>query len=300
MHRQTPLPPAFEVGAFTFAEARAAGVSAKRLRSRDVEHPFWGVCLAAGSAIDLNDRCRAIQQRMPVGAFFSHATAARLYGMPLPAQLEAEPLLHVTVVDPDRALRATGVIGHRVAVLPGVNRVAGIPVLEPIAVWCQLADVLTLNDLVAVGDHLLRPELGLATAPEITARIVQYSGNRGARRLRAAGALIRPRVESRRETFLRLFLMMCGFPEPETNVNIPLPAGKRRVRGDLVYLRYKILVEYDGEQHRTDAAQYNRDAERLHDLREAGWLVITVRKGSSQDWVRSAVDGALRSRGWRP
>ena len=300
MHRQTPLPPGFEVGAFTFAEARAAGVSAKRLRSRDVEHPFWGVCLTAGSAIDLNDRCRALQQRMPVGAFFSHATAARLYGMPLPAQLEADPLLHVTVLDPDRALRATGVIGHSVADRPEVYRVAGLPVLEPISVWCQLASILQLNDLVAVGDHLLRPELGLATAPEITARILQYSGNRGARRLRAAGALIRPRVESRRETFLRLFLMMCGFPEPETNLNIPLPAGKRRVRGDLVYLRYKILVEYDGEQHRTDSAQYNRDAERLHDLRGAGGLVITVRKGSSQDWVRSAVDGALRSRGWRP
>ncbi|MDJ0338075.1 hypothetical protein [Cryobacterium sp. PH31-O1] len=270
------------------------------MRSRDIEHPFWGICLAAGSIHDVKDRCRAFLPRMPAGAFFSHATAALLYGMPLPGNLETDPRIHVTVVAQNRSLRAVGVVGHCVAVRPEVNSVAGLPVLEPISAWCQLADVLTLNDLVAVGDHLLRPELGLATAPEITARIVQYSGNRGARRLRAAGALIRPRVESRRETFLRLFLMMCGFPEPETNVNIPLPAGKRGVRGDLVYLRYKILVEYDGEQHRTDAAQYNRDAERLHDLRGAGWLVITVRKGSSQDWVRSAVDGALRSRGWRP
>ena len=154
-----------------------------------------------------------------------------------------------------------------------------MPVLAPISAWCQLASVLELNDLVAAGDHLLRAELGLATAVEIAARVVQYAGERGALRLRAAEALIRPRVESRRETFLRLFLLICGFPEPETNMNIPLPRGKRRIRGDLVYFRYKVLVEYDGEHHRTDDIQYNRDAERLHDLREAGWVVITVRKG---------------------
>ncbi|TFD25225.1 hypothetical protein [Cryobacterium lyxosi] len=300
MHIQTSLPPGFESGAFTCAEALAAAISAKRLRSRDVDHPFWGICVAGGSVQNLQDRCRAFQQRMPAGAFFSHATAARLYGVPLPAGLEADLRIHVTVVDPDRAPRAAGVIGHHVANLPGVGTVGGIPVLAPISAWCQLASVLELNDLVAAGDHLLRAELGLATAVEIAARVAQYAGHRGALRLRAAEALIRPRVESRRETFLRLFLLMCEFPEPETNMDIPLPLGKRRVRGDLVYFRYKVLVEYDGEQHRTDDVQYNRDAERLHDLREAGWLVITVRKGSSKEWVRDAVDAALRSRGWRP
>ena len=300
MHIRTLLPPGFTDGAFTSAEARAAGISAKRLRSRDVEHPFWGICLTAGSIQNLTDRCRAFLPRMPAGAFFSHATAARLYGMPLPAKLEADPLIHVTVVDPARTLRIAGVSGHRVANPPGLRSVAGIPVLEPILAWCQLSSVLELNDLVAAGDHLLRPPFGLATAPEITTRVGQYAGHRGAQRLRAAEALIRPRVESRRETFLRLFLLMCGFPEPDTNLNIPLPAGKRRVRGDLVYFRYKVLVEYDGEQHRTDDTQYNRDAERLHDLREAGWVVITVRKSSSKEWVQGAVDAALRSRGWRP
>ena len=300
MHKRILLPPGFADRAFTVGQAQAAGISDKRMRSRDIEHPFWGICLAAGSIRDMNDRCRAFLPRMPAGAYFSHATAALLYGMPLPGNLETDPRIHVTVVGKQRAMRAVGVVGHSAADRPEVNSVAGLPVLEPVSAWCQLASVLELNDLVAAGDHLLRAELGLATDAEIAARIVQYSGNRGARRLRAAGTLIRPRVESRRETFLRLFLMTCGFPEPETNVYIPLPAGKRRVRGDLVYPRYKILVEYDGEQHRTDAAQFNRDAERLHDLREAGWLVITVRKASSKAWVRAAVDAALRSRGWRP
>ena len=199
MHIPTSLPPGFEVAAFTFAEARAAGISAKRLRSRDVQHPFWGVCVAAGTVHNLNDRCRALQERMPAGAFFSHATAALLHGMPLPASLENDPSLHVTVVDPDRTLRIAGVSGHRAANPPGLSSVAGLPVLEPISAWCQLASVLELNDLVAAGDHLLRPELGLATADAIAARVV-----------------------------------------------------------------------------------------------------ITVRKSSSKEWVKGAVDAALRSRGWRP
>ena len=300
MHNRSLLPPAFADRAFTVAEAQAAGLSAKRMRSRDIQHPFWGVCLVAGGSRNLSDRCRAFLPRMPAGAFFSHATAALLHGMPLPESLETDRRIHVTVVGEDRALRGAGIIGHSAFKSPGVRVLAGIPVLEPISAWCQLASVLELNDLVAAGDHLLRPELGLATAPEIAARVGQYAGQRGALQLRAAEAMIRPRVESRRETFLRLFLVMCGFPEPDTNMDIPLPRGKRRVRGDLIYFRYKVLVEYDGEQHRTDDAQYNRDAERLHDLREAGWVVITVRKGSSKDWVQGAVDAALRSRGWRP
>jgi len=237
---------------------------------------------------------------MPPGAFFSHATAALLFGMPLPAHLETDPRIHVTVVSPERALRARGVIGHRAENLKRVCVLAGMPVLEPIATWCQLAAVLQRDDLIAAGDHLLRGDRALATGADIAAGVTQNSGQRGARRLREAAALIRPRVESRRETMLRLFLLDCGLPEPETNRYIPLPPGKQRARGDLVYFRYKVLVEYDGEQHRTSDVQYNRDAERLHDLRTAGWLVISVRKNSSKEWVRAAVEEALRSRGWRP
>jgi hypothetical protein len=173
-------------------------------------------------------------------------------------------------------------------------------VVDPIGAWCQLASALNLDDLIAVGDGLLAGRLPLATSEGINARVLENVGLRGVRRLREAALLIRPRVESRRETFLRLFLMRCGFPEPDTNREIVLPPGTPRVRGDLVYPQYRVLVEYDGEQHRTDDAQFNRDLERLQDLRDAGWIVITVRKGSSPEWVRSHVDAALRFRAGAP
>ncbi|MDH6235909.1 hypothetical protein [Cryobacterium sp. CG_9.6] len=201
---------------------------------------------------------------------------------------------------PLRAIRTRGIIGHCTEIRPRVRLLAGMPVLDPIATWCQLAAVLGRDDLVAAGDHLLRAEFALADASALADAVAEHAGQRGARGLREAAALVRPRVESRRETHLRLFLLDCGFPEPESNVYLSLPVGKPRVRGDLVYIKYRVLVEYDGEQHRLDDVQFNRDAERLYDVRAAGWLVVTVRKGSSREWVRTAVDEALRSRGWFP
>lgn len=73
-----------------------------------------------------------------------------------------------------------------------------------------------LDDLIAAGDGLLTGRHPLATPTEITGGVLHYVGKRGYRGLREAGVLIRPRVESRRETFLRLFLVRCRFPEPVT------------------------------------------------------------------------------------
>jgi hypothetical protein len=90
---------------------------------------------------------------------------------------------------------------------------------------------------------------------------------------------------------------------PEELRNTPASgyqAGAKRVRGDLVYFQYRVLVDYDGQQHRSDDLHDNRGIECLHDLRAARWLVITVRKDSTREWVRDAIEVALRSRAGTP
>jgi hypothetical protein len=109
-----------------------------------------------------------------------------------------------------------------------------------------------------------------------------------------------PEGGSQRETRLRLLVVRAGFPEPDTNIDLPLKPGRKRARGDLVYLRYKILVEYDGEQHRLDDVQYERDLERLDDLAAAGWRVSRATKTTTSADVLARLDEALRARGWRP
>ena len=300
MHRRSPLPRNLQLGAFTLAEAREAGIGRKRTRSSDLESPFYGVRVAAGSITEHLDRCEAYAARMPPGHFFSHVTAAGLHGIPLPWPLQQESVVHVSVLKPARAPRAVGVCGHTVDVSPRIDFIEGMAVVCPVETWCQLAPLLSLDDLIAAGDRLLGLPQPLADMHELADAVAARSGRRGARMLREALTWVRPRVESRRETFLRLLIVRAGFPEPETNMEIAVRPGRKRVRGDLVFARYKVLVEYDGQHHRTSDTQFRRDVERLDDVADAGWRVIRVVKGMTDAEVLARLDFALRSRGWAP
>lgn len=70
--------------------------------------------------------------------------------------------------------------------------------------------------------------------------------------------------------------------------------------GDLVYPSYKVLVEYEGEQHRTDSTQFYRDIERHEQLARAQWILIRESKKTPLTGPRSTsarARHALLSRG---
>jgi hypothetical protein len=299
MRKRTELPRSLNREGFTLAEAHAAGVSLKRARASDLEIPFRGVRAVADDC-GAPSRARAYAARMPVGQFYSHTTAALLLGIPLPRHAAQDPRLHVCTVAPGRAPRMTGVVGHTVSAPPDLCVVDGLVVTSPLTTWCDLATVLHLDDLIAAGDHLLGVLRPPATPAELAAAVASRAGQRGSQRLREALTCVRPRVESRQETRLRLLIVRAGFPEPDTNVYLPLRPGRKRVRGDLVYLEYRVLLEYDGEHHRTDTIQYARDVERLDDVMADGWRVIRVLKDTPTAEILARLDDALRSRGWRP
>ena len=58
-----------------------------------------------------------------------------------------------------------------------------------------------------------------------------------------------------------------------------------------------MLVEYDGEQHRTDNRQYARDVVRLNDLSAEGWLTIRVDKHMTFEEACARTRRALYLRG---
>jgi hypothetical protein len=78
------------------------------------------------------------------------------------------------------------------------------------------------------------------------------------------------------ETRARLLLVLAGLPEPETNINICDVNGHWLARGDLVYLAYKIVLEYDGDLHRTSKSKWRSDLAVRDRLRELGWTVIVL------------------------
>jgi len=283
---------------FTTTEALDRGLSAKRLRRRDLIAPVRGVRLAATEAASLSQHCAALDLhlRHPTAAF-SHATAAELWGMPLPRRLAFPALLHVVVWGGVTPPRVNGVVGHRSATPPRTSLRLGLSLVCAPDAWCQLATVLDERELVEAGDRLIGRPYPLATVAQVDAAIDRYGSRRGARVLRSAREHLRGGSESPKESTLRLRVIAAGFPEPEPNGIITLRSG-RKTHGDLVFRACKVLLEYDGAHHRDDDLQWARDVDRLNELAGNEWLVIRVNKASDPDVILRQLGEAMRLRGW--
>ena len=104
---------------------------------------------------------------MPFASCVSHITAGLVHEFPLAAhRVEVSPI-HVTAKS-DAARRQRG--GVKVHPLPRDLRrtmvVEGLRVTHPIDTWCALSAILTLDELVAIGDHLVRRQGPDATMEE--------------------------------------------------------------------------------------------------------------------------------------
>lgn len=218
----------------------------------------------------LRERCEALLQVLPPGAAFSHTTAALLWGAPAPR--DAGDRIHVTV--PGRAHRPArpGVVGHRAREMR-VTVLGTLPVAEPEQVFVQLAATLDHDDLVAVGDYLVTPRRiarrpAIASVDSLAAAIPL--GARGAARARCALRDVRVGAESPMETRLRLLLVRAGLPEPELNPEI---VG---LHPDLLYRDRRLIIEYEGDHHRTERRAWRRDISRREAFQAAGFRVMQV------------------------
>lgn len=123
----------------------------------------------------------------------------------------------------------------------------------------------------------------------------------GIRRARQAAAEARIGAESRRETWLRRLAVASGLPEPECNGELRDERG-RIGWFDLVWRRWRVASDYDGDQHRTSTVQYDRDITRFDRAAAIDWRVVRVRNAGFRDPVgtRARLHEAFRAHGWRP
>ncbi len=288
---------------FRTRDALAAGVSARRLRASDLQTPFWGVRAPAGRALDLAERCSALALRLPADAAFSHETAARLLGMPLPYWLESSRELVVTVPAPRRAVRAKGVRGHSRTLAPvDVVTRSGIRVTRPERAWCDLAARLSTPRLVAAGDALVGRRGPQSTIAALQEAAALSAGRPGSGRLRQAAALLCDRAESPAESELRVALILAGFPEMDINVDLHDRHGGFLARPDIRFPEFRVIVEYEGDGHRTDREQWNRDLIRTAALFDSGEHVLRVgvEQLRERDVLVAQLRSALIARGWSP
>jgi hypothetical protein len=269
------LPEPLRERPFSVREAADLGVAVTRLRRRELSAPFRGVRVPSPAESDLESRCLAYLARMPAGQYFSHQTAARLWGMWLPTLYSEFEQLHITAPLPGRAPRIPGVTAHHVeAALGSGQLLRGIPVSTPLETVRCLAAKASIDDLVAIFDSARVRSGALLTESELLHVLAKHRGGRGVRKLRAAYELSRAGVDSRRETILRLGLVRAGLPEPEVNGVISRPGEPLRF-GDLVFRDWRVVAEYEGKHHQRDRASYASDIVRFEQL-HADWRFIRV------------------------
>lgn len=152
--------------------------------------------------------------------------------------------------------------------------IRGMSVTTPARTALDLACRSPLDRAVAAVDALANAtELKMS---DVELLIRRYAGRRGIKRARAALDLIDSGSESPRETWLRLLLVRAGLPRPITQIPVLDEFGQIIARLDMGWEDVKIAAEYDGDHHRIDRWQFNRDIARTETLTAMGWIVVRV------------------------
>ncbi|WP_204810124.1 endonuclease domain-containing protein [Mycobacterium riyadhense] len=177
-----------------------------------------------------------------------------------------------------------------------ITSVAGLSVTTPARTAFDLGRQPTANEAVARLDALMRATPFSVEEPLLIAK--HHPGARGLRQLRTVLPRVDPGAASPKETWLRLLLVDAGFPTPQTQILVV--ANYRTVAVlDMGWERFKVAVEYDGDQHRTSRRQYVRDMRRLKALEGLGWIVIRVIAEDRPEDILRNVRDALSRRGCR-
>lgn len=285
--RRAPLPQSLVGAPFATAVALADGVTPSRLRARDLAAPFAGV-RAASEPTDVLALATAFAQRMRPGHVFAGVTAARLWGLPVAgAWSRSEPLV-IGVPAGTVRTRARGVRTREFdpARLES-GTVHGLPTLGPVSAVMTLARETSHDDLVVLLDALVTPskryrDLHLARIPftdvdSLAAFASRCRGTHGVAAFAVALADVRTGVDSPPETRSRLAIVAAGLPEPTVQHEVWVD-GELRAVIDLAYPEWLIAVEYEGEHHLTDPAQWAKDIRRQELLESLGWIVIRATK----------------------
>ena len=299
MRPSSPLPAHLSSVPFTVHEARAASLSSSRLRSSDLASAGRLLYLPAGWEFELWGLARALSAATP-GAWISHLTAASLWGLWLPHWFQARRELHLSKPKALPPVRREGVVGHTVLVFDDeVTLWDGIRISTPARTWLDLAHILPLEDLVAMGDQLVRqPRKELedrlepwSTLPQLHEMLKRHPKLKGVVKARLATELIRPGSDSAPETFLRLALTAAGLPEPELQLRI-LPSDPYSPAADLGYRLQRIAIQYDGGHHLT-RQQQSRDNRRDESFNAAGWRYFKFNADDLAQGFRGAANKVL-------
>jgi hypothetical protein len=173
--------------------------------------------------------------------------------------------------------------------VPRATAPDGITVCDAIEAWMQAAKIAGHEQLVQLGDQLVRLDDPLTTLEEMNIRVAQCRGRRHIRKIRRALADVRAGTQSVMETWFRCRAKDAGMPEPQVNADILDENGNWLARSDLYWQALQVAGEYDGD-HPDDPEQRAKDNDRRRRLEAAGIVIITATKDDLRDPSRLIAD----------
>jgi hypothetical protein len=257
-----------------FRVSHDAGLGERRMYGVDLSRPTHGVrSLAAHESV--TDLARATRIALPDDAAFSHTTAAEILGLPLPRWHQGGPL-HVMRSSEQSRIRRHGCTPHRGLENRDLLVTDGLRVVGLADTWCDLGELLDLDDLVVLGDAVARR---LDTLDPLREALERRNRPRGATRLRRALRWIRIGSDSPMETRCRLVFVRGGLPEPELNVRIGFAGGGGFLcRADFVWKKGRVIGEYHGERHFGSFQRFDDDISRRLLAQDDGWKYVEITK----------------------
>ena len=238
---------------FTLEEARNAGLTLDALAGTSWRRLGTELYCWRGWREDPWQLISGWRRVLPKEALFAGRTAAWLHGIDL------DPIHPIEVIVP-----ATSGVRSR----PGLN-VRRCHRVEAVAVRGLHATSLlrTLSDL-----SLRLPPVEVLVAMDAAVRLglVEARSLTRPRRLRWLADIAAP-AESPMETRLRWLLLEAGLPRPEVQTGLHDAKGRFVGRADLYYPRARLVIEYDGSNHRERLVEDNR---RQNLLIKAGFALL--------------------------
>lgn len=270
-------------------DAKAQGLTRTQWARNKRTRIQCGVYAKEGYQPSYNEYLWASARSMPT-AVLASISAAYVHGMRLPFHATQELRTFIIAPRGTSQYRRAGVKRIGAELLPHETvRYQGVQLTSISRTFFDLAQALTVDELVAVADGLLvhhghRSKKALITRDELADYLTSKAGRRGYRSCLAALDLAVEGADSVKETELRLLLQGHGVTGLACNQPIRNEVGWVLFEPDLSLPELGLSIQYEGEHH-NDRRQVERDIRRKRAVDEAGWEEVRIYKNDLREFV---------------